>query len=98
MKTMADGYDVRMATCSSFRPGAYGAQSELAIANLRAREAPRGIPRSGRRRGRAGQPAEGGNAAMTIVGSHTTYRRHNKPALGPVGDSLDDLEPPFSAG
>jgi hypothetical protein len=25
----------------------------------------------------------------------TTYRRHNKPALGPVGDSLDDLDPPF---
>jgi hypothetical protein len=25
----------------------------------------------------------------------TVYRRHNKPALGPVGDSLDDLKPPF---
>ena len=25
----------------------------------------------------------------------TIYRRHNKPALGPVGDSLDDFEPPF---
>jgi hypothetical protein len=24
----------------------------------------------------------------------TVYRRHNKPALGPVGDSLD-LKPPF---
>jgi hypothetical protein len=24
-------------------------------------------------------------------GSVTTYRRHNKPALGPVGDSLDDM-------
>jgi hypothetical protein len=30
---------------------------------------------------------------MTIVGGHTIYRRHNKPALGPVGDSLDDLKP-----
>jgi hypothetical protein len=25
----------------------------------------------------------------------TVYRRHNKPALGPLGDSLDDFEPPF---
>jgi hypothetical protein len=25
----------------------------------------------------------------------TVYRRFNKPALGPVGDNLDDLEPPF---
>jgi hypothetical protein len=25
----------------------------------------------------------------------TVYRRFNKPVLGPVGDSLDDLEPPF---
>jgi hypothetical protein len=24
-------------------------------------------------------------------GSITTYRRFNKPALGPLGDSLDDL-------
>ena len=23
----------------------------------------------------------------------TVYRRHNKPALGPMGDSLDDLDP-----
>jgi hypothetical protein len=23
----------------------------------------------------------------------TVYRRHNKPALGPIGDSLDDLDP-----
>jgi hypothetical protein len=22
----------------------------------------------------------------------SAYRRHNKPALGPVGDSLDDLQ------
>ncbi len=26
------------------------------------------------------------------TGAITIYRRHNKPALGPVGDSLDDLE------
>ncbi|HEX7204109.1 MAG TPA: hypothetical protein VF237_03080, partial [Xanthobacteraceae bacterium] len=25
----------------------------------------------------------------------TVFRRFNKPALGPVGDCLDDLEPPF---
>jgi hypothetical protein len=29
------------------------------------------------------------------TGAITVYRRHHKPALGPVGDSLDDLEPPF---
>jgi hypothetical protein len=29
------------------------------------------------------------------TGAITIYRRHYKPALGPVGDSLDDLEPPF---
>jgi hypothetical protein len=29
------------------------------------------------------------------ISAITTYRRHNKPALGPEGDSLDDLEPPF---
>jgi hypothetical protein len=26
------------------------------------------------------------------ISAITTYRRHNKPALGPVGDSLDDLQ------
>jgi hypothetical protein len=26
------------------------------------------------------------------TGNITTYRRFNKPALGPLGDSLDDLE------
>jgi hypothetical protein len=26
-------------------------------------------------------------------GSHLVYRRFNKPALGPLGDSLDDLDP-----
>jgi hypothetical protein len=25
------------------------------------------------------------------TGTVTVYRRHNKPALGPLGDSLDDL-------
>jgi hypothetical protein len=25
------------------------------------------------------------------TGSITVYRRHNKPALGPIGDSLDDF-------
>ena len=35
-------------------------------------------------------------AAIQIsTGALTIYRRHNKPALGPVGDSLDGLEPPF---
>ena len=29
------------------------------------------------------------------TGAITIYRRHYKPALGPVGDSLDDLVPPF---
>jgi hypothetical protein len=29
------------------------------------------------------------------TGAITTYRRFNRPALGPVGDSLDDLDPPF---
>jgi hypothetical protein len=29
------------------------------------------------------------------TGAITVYRRHNKPALGPLGDSLDDFEPPF---
>jgi hypothetical protein len=34
-------------------------------------------------------------ASATIenpTGSITTYRRHNKPALGPLGDSLDDFQ------
>jgi hypothetical protein len=38
------------------------------------------------------------DAAATIknssdTGAITTYRRFSKPALGPVGDSLDDLDP-----
>ena len=34
-------------------------------------------------------------AIQNSSGAITTYRRHNKPALGPVGDSLDDLEASF---
>jgi hypothetical protein len=34
-------------------------------------------------------------AIVTSTGAVTTYRRFNKPALGPIGDSLDDLKPPF---
>jgi hypothetical protein len=32
-------------------------------------------------------------AIQNPTGAITIYRRHNKPALGPIGDSLDDLEP-----
>jgi hypothetical protein len=31
-------------------------------------------------------------AIQNPTGAITVYRRHNKPALGPVGDSLDDLQ------
>jgi hypothetical protein len=34
-------------------------------------------------------------AIQSSTGAITVYRRHNKPALGPVGDSLADLAPPF---
>jgi hypothetical protein len=34
-------------------------------------------------------------AIQSSTGALTIYRRHNKHALGPEGDSLDDLEPPF---
>jgi hypothetical protein len=34
-------------------------------------------------------------AIQSSTGAITTYRRFNKPAFGPLGDSLDDLEPPF---
>jgi hypothetical protein len=37
-------------------------------------------------------------AIMNPTGAITTYRKNNKPALGPVGDSLDDLEAPFGGG
>src|SRR5262245_31057787 len=33
-------------------------------------------------------------AIQSSTGAITIYRRHNKPALGPVGDSLDDLASP----
>ena len=32
-------------------------------------------------------------AIQSAAGNVTVYRRHHKPALGPVGDSLDDLDP-----
>jgi hypothetical protein len=31
-------------------------------------------------------------SSTSAISAITTYRRHNKPALGPVGDSLDDLQ------
>ena len=31
-------------------------------------------------------------AIQNPTGAITVYRRHNKPALGPVGDSLDDFQ------
>jgi hypothetical protein len=31
-------------------------------------------------------------AIQNPTGAVTRYRRHNKPALGPIGDSLDDLK------
>jgi hypothetical protein len=31
-------------------------------------------------------------AIQNQTGNVTTYRRHNKPAFGPLGDTLDDLE------
>jgi hypothetical protein len=34
-------------------------------------------------------------AIMNPTGAITTYRKNNKPALGSVGDSLNDLEAPF---
>jgi len=36
-------------------------------------------------------------AIQSSTGAITIYRRHNKPALAPPGDSLDDLEPPGGA-
>jgi hypothetical protein len=39
--------------------------------------------------------AEATAAIQTPTGATTIYRRHNKPALGPLGDSLDDFGPPF---
>jgi hypothetical protein len=37
-------------------------------------------------------------AIQSSTGAITTYRRFNKPALGPLGDSLDDFGPPFGGG
>ena len=34
----------------------------------------------------------GSAAAQTRSGGILTYRKHNKPALEPVGDSLDDFD------
>jgi hypothetical protein len=31
-------------------------------------------------------------AIKNTIGNITIYRRHNKPALGPLGDSLDDFQ------
>jgi hypothetical protein len=38
---------------------------------------------------------EAADAIQSSTGAITIYRRHNKPALAPPGDSLDDLEAPF---
>jgi hypothetical protein len=35
--------------------------------------------------------SENGAAVESSTGAVTVYRRHNKPALGPLGDSLEDL-------
>src|SRR5262249_49739703 len=34
-------------------------------------------------------------AIQNPTGAANVYRKFNKPALGPLGDSLDDLEPPL---
>jgi hypothetical protein len=39
-----------------------------------------------------GRVAESTYGAYSATGAVTIHRRHNKPALGPVGDSLDDLQ------
>jgi hypothetical protein len=36
-------------------------------------------------------------AIRGATGAITVYRRHNKPALGPLGDSLNDFDPPTAA-
>jgi hypothetical protein len=36
--------------------------------------------------------AESATIRNPITGNITVYRRHNKPAFGPLGDSLDDFE------
>ena len=37
-------------------------------------------------------PADSASIRNPDTGSITTYRKHNKPTLGPLGDSLDDLK------
>jgi hypothetical protein len=45
-------------------------------------------------RGRAAVALTDAAAAIgTPSGGTVTYRKHNKPALGPLGDSLDDISP-----
>jgi hypothetical protein len=43
-----------------------------------------------------GRPVVALTASEAVIRGHSgatvTYRKHNKPALGPLGDSLDDLE------
>src|SRR5205823_7128521 len=36
-------------------------------------------------------------AVIETATGTVAYRRHNKPALGPLGDSLDDLAPAIAA-
>jgi hypothetical protein len=36
-------------------------------------------------------------ASRNQTGNVTTYRRHNKPVFGPLGDSLNDFDPPTAA-
>jgi hypothetical protein len=36
-------------------------------------------------------------AIQRSTGAVTVYRRHNKPAFGPLGDSLNDFDPPTAA-
>lgn len=36
-------------------------------------------------------------AIQNQTGNVTTYRRHNKPVFGPLGDSLNDFDPPTAA-
>jgi len=33
----------------------------------------------------------------SAAGNITIYRKHNKPAFGPLGDSLNDFDPPTAA-
>ena len=46
---------------------------------------------------RGGTAGIAGDRLAAAIGSRmsavTIYRRHNKPALGPLGDCLDDLDP-----